>query len=134
MITEDAHATETFGREWAKTLLPGTVVALHGDLGAGKTTLVKGIVSELTGTPPQQISSPTFTLMHLYESKYPVYHFDLYRLKSAEEFVHSGFTDFFDSVGICLIEWPDRITPILPKNTVHIHLTHLEQGGRQIDV
>lgn len=134
MITLNAQATETFARKWGKTLQPGAIVALHGELGAGKTTFAKGVISELTRTPPQQISSPTFTLMNLYESDFSVYHFDLYRLKSTDDFIHLGFLDFFDNNGICIIEWPEKISSFLPPNTFHVQLQHFDQGGRKIHV
>lgn len=134
MIAEDAQATEAFGRQWSKTLTPKVVVALHGDLGAGKTTFAKGIVSQLTGTPSEQICSPTFTLMQHYEGATPIYHFDLYRLQSAKEFLQSGFTDYFDSEGICLIEWPEKIEPLLPNTALHVYLSHFEDGKRRICV
>ena len=134
MITHDATATQTFGRKWAQTLKAGSIIALHGDLGTGKTTLVKGIISELTGTPMDEIQSPTFPLLHIYEGTCPIYHFDLYRIKSADEFIAKGFIDYLDSDGICLFEWPDRIESILPSHTLNITLSHVEEGVRRIDV
>jgi len=134
MITHEPSATQRFGGQWAKTLKPSATIALHGDLGSGKTTFVKGIVAELMGIPFDAIQSPTFTLMNLYEGPLPIYHFDLYRLKSAEEFVAKGFVDFFESDGICLIEWPDRIASLLPKTTQHVTLSHVDEQTRRIDV
>jgi len=134
MITKQPTATQTFGMQWAKTLQPSAIVALHGDLGAGKTTLAKGIIAELTGVPPEEVQSPTFTLMSLYEGPCLVYHFDLYRLESPEEFIARGFVDFFESDGICIIEWPDHIESLLPSQTIHITLTHVDESARRIDV
>lgn len=134
MILSEPSATQSFGEQWAQSLEPGTIVALHGDLGAGKTTLAKGIIAELTGVAVDAIQSPTFTLMNLYDGKCPIYHFDLYRLKSADEFIAKGFVDYLESDGICLIEWPDRIEPLLPKKTKHITLSHVDRNARRIDV
>ena len=127
-----------FGEMFAKELSPGAIVALHGDLGSGKTTLIKGVIHALTGINKHTIQSPTFTYMHTYTGPFPIYHFDLYRLKNEEKFLEMGLLDFFDSEGVCLIEWPIRIESLLPKhpknNMVHIYLTHAGENKRRIDV
>lgn len=129
-------ATETiaFGRKLADSLVPGDIVAFHGDLGAGKTTLIKGIIHALVGSEEREIQSPTFTYMNPYDGKVPVFHFDLYRLKKEADFLKLGFLDFFEQEGICLIEWASRIPSILPKNTLHVTLTTEEATIRRIDV
>ncbi len=134
MISQTESSTLQFGKEFAETLEKGSVLALHGDLGAGKTTLAKGIISSITGQPTHQISSPTFTYVNPYESDlFPIYHFDLYRLKNVDAFIEMGFLDYFDDEGICIIEWPERISRLLPSKTLHIRLT-TEDQGRRIDV
>lgn len=134
MITENAAQTLDWGRKWAQSLQTGDVIALYGDLGAGKTTLVKGIVEALTSVQSNEVVSPTFSYLNIYEGKVPLYHFDLYRLEGAQEFLDKGFLDFFEGEGICLIEWPDRIQNLLPKNTLHITLSYLEEETRRIHV
>jgi tRNA threonylcarbamoyladenosine biosynthesis protein TsaE len=134
MIAEEAHATQRFGEKLAHDLKPSAIVALYGDLGVGKTTLVKGIISALTGESPDAIQSPTFTLMNCYQAAQPIYHFDLYRLVNADAFIEKGFIDYLDGEGICLIEWPERIESLLPKTTLRITLSHAEGNRRKIDV
>jgi tRNA threonylcarbamoyl adenosine modification protein YjeE len=95
-ILLDEEETIQFGKELALDLKNNDLIALHGDLGAGKTTLVKGIVSEIAAVERRIVQSPTFTYLNIYETDPPLYHFDLYRLKSAEEFIQMGFLDFFD--------------------------------------
>lgn len=96
------------------------ILALHGPLGAGKTTFSKGIASRF-GTPISEIQSPTFTTLQIYPG--PVYHFDLYRMKNTTEFLLQGFDEYLQG-GITLIEWPDRISPLLPSRTLHFHFEH----------
>lgn len=132
MITQSEAETRAFGSTFAKTLTPGAIVALYGDLGAGKTTLAKGIVEQLTSVPHHQVQSPTFTYLQMYGET--LYHFDLYRLKNKETFTALGFLDFFETKGICLIEWPDRIAPLLPKSTISLTLSYEGEMGRRIDV
>lgn len=134
MISSSEQETHQLGRLLAKKLQDGDIVALYGDLGAGKTTFAKGIVEELTGTPSRQITSPTFTYLNIYEGTLPLYHFDLYRLRHLDEFIEKGFSDFLEAPGICLIEWPDRIESLLQDNTWRVTLSHLEEGKREINV
>lgn len=134
MIISTEEEMEKFGQQLASSLKSGAIVALHGDLGAGKTTLVKGIVGELTLLPKQTVQSPTFTYLNIYDSELPIYHFDLYRLKGANEFIQLGFLDFLEENGICLIEWAERISSLLPANTIHVELSQAGEGKRKIDV
>lgn len=130
-LSRSANDTETFGHRLAKSLKPGGIVAFYGDLGAGKTTLVKGVINELTSVESQKINSPTFTYLNIYGD---VYHFDLYRLKDHHEFIKMGFLDYLEGEGIVLIEWPTRILPLLPKDTTHVRLSYEGKDQRMIDV
>ena len=135
MITSNPEATGDFAECFGKTLIPGDVVALYGDLGAGKTTFAKRLISSLTGTPSTEITSPTFTFMNPYEGdSLTIYHFDLYRLSTAENFIEMGFLDFLESSGISVIEWPEKIIEFLPEHTKHVKLKYEEKGGRFIYV
>lgn len=134
MITRSAAATIDWGRTWARCLPPTAIVALYGDLASGKTTLVKGIVEQLTGVPAHQVQSPTFTLLNIYEADTLLYHFDLYRLNGAGEFIEGGFLDYLEGSGICLIEWPERVADLLPAKSYRINLSHIGGGRRKIDV
>jgi tRNA threonylcarbamoyladenosine biosynthesis protein TsaE len=106
--------TERLGRILSQVLKPGDVVGLIGNLGAGKTQLIRAI-AEALDVDPAAISSPTFVLIHEYEGRLPIFHFDAYRLRSVEEFDALGGAEYFDSGGICLIEWADRIPDRLPE-------------------
>lgn len=110
----------------------GAVICLFGDLGAGKTTLIKGIVSALTQTVPEEVCSPTFAYLNIYEGKCPVYHFDLYRLEDEEAFLSLGFEEFLFSNGVCCIEWSERIAALLPPRTIRVTLTHVAEERREI--
>ncbi len=111
-------------KNWAagfvSLLRKNTVVALHGNLGAGKTSFVKACAPFL-GIAPSLVTSPTFSYLHVYEGDFFLYHFDLYRIFSLEDFLHLGFEEYFTKTGICLIEWPEKIASILPKETLHLH-------------
>lgn len=122
--------TEGVGREIARLLPKGALCAFYGDLGAGKTTLIKGVVSELTGIDPSEISSPTFTYMTPYEG---IYHFDLYRIADLREFCRLGLDDYFDGQAICCIEWADRLGEAFPP-TFRVTLLHRGEGERLIQL
>jgi tRNA threonylcarbamoyladenosine biosynthesis protein TsaE len=115
--------TIALGRKMASLLPANTVIALSGDLGAGKTTFVQGLGLGLHIQEP--IQSPTFVLLNVYQD---LYHFDLYRLKNSKEFLDLGFDEYFHKGGICVIEWPDRIADLLPPQTIHIHFQYKNQG------
>lgn len=121
-----AEAMIAFGQEMAKRLKANAVLALSGDLGAGKTTFVQGLALGLGIDEP--ICSPTFVTLNLYDGKRPLYHFDLYRLKDETDFLRQGFEEYFGKGGITAIEWPERIASILPKDIIRIEFLHTEQG------
>lgn len=125
---------ETFalGKMIGSSLQAGDVLALTGDLGSGKTTFVKGLGSVL-GIAEPSINSPTFTYLNVYEGQLPLYHFDLYRLRSPKEFLDAGFADFLTS-GIACIEWPQHAFPFLPENTLHLSFTHVDLQTRKIEI
>src|SRR5207302_9287486 len=106
----------------ARVLLPGTVVALIGPLGAGKTRLVQTVATAL-GVPAGSVTSPTFVLVNEYAGgRMPIYHFDTYRLKDDDEFLNLGPDEYFDSNGITFVEWADRVTRLLPAERLEITL------------
>ena len=117
--------TLAFAQNWARQLLPNEVVGLVGDLGAGKTHFVKGLLQGLGST--EDATSPTFTLVHEYRSgRLPVFHFDFYRLNQAAELAEIGFDDYLEEGGIAVIEWADRFAEALPERTRWIRL---DAGG-----
>lgn len=132
-LLKSPDETRAFGERLAMTLPPNTVIALYGDLGAGKTTFVQGLVRGLGGDP-DLAHSPTFTYMHVYPAKIPLTHFDLYRLRSPDDFLGMGFDETFDSGGIVAIEWPGRIGSLLPPSHLEILLTHESEETRKLEM
>jgi len=119
--TFSAEETMELGRALAVFFHPGEVVALFGDLGSGKTTLIKGIVAGLGA--PEAVTSPTFTIQHQYHgAELAIYHFDFYRIDTPAALRTIGCEEFFDGEGVCLIEWPDRALDLLPPERWEIFL------------
>ncbi len=116
-VVFDLHSPEEtteFGRRLGGMLYPGAVVALIGTLGAGKTHLVRAVAEGLGVSDSRIVSSPTFVLIQEYPGRIPIYHFDAYRLRSVDEFFDLGAHEYFESDGVCLIEWADRVAGALP--------------------
>ncbi len=117
------EATHRLGAELAARAKPGMVFALNGDLGVGKTELVRGFVRALPGARDDEIASPTFALVHRYETHPPVWHVDLYRLEDESELAAIGAEEFFDPAEeITLVEWAERFPAWLPESAVEIRL------------
>ena len=130
-ISDSAERTTAAGAERARDAQAGDIVALTGDLGAGKTQFVKGFVAAIGSNA--EATSPTFTLIHEYSGgRLPVYHFDFYRLESAEEVTRLGFDEYLYGDGVCLIEWADRFTQLLPERTRWISLEVRSESERVI--
>jgi tRNA threonylcarbamoyladenosine biosynthesis protein TsaE len=120
LITESPDETFDVGRRIASHLLPGSVVALDGVLGSGKTYLTKGIAFGLG--IDENITSPTYTIISEYKSTCPFYHIDAYRLNSDKDFEDIGGNEIIESGGICVIEWSEKISKSLPEEKISIHL------------
>lgn len=118
-VSHSPEQTLRLGKCLGELLFPGSILALKGPLGAGKTMLTQGIAKGLQIADPHQVTSPTFTLLQEYQARLPIYHFDTYRLKQLQDFEDLGAFEYFAGQGVCLIEWADRIKPLLP-------LEHLE--------
>ena len=129
-------AAETFeqGRKLGEILTVPAVVSFFGELGAGKTTFIKGLVCGAAQIDPSAVQSPTFTYLNLYEGQKKVYHFDLYRMRDIDEFLSMGFDEYFEAEGICCIEWSERIEPYLPADRVKVTLEHIEKDRRLITI
>ena len=132
--TSSEDDTIALGRRIAATLHPPVVVLLVGNLGAGKTTLAKGIVEGLGCAEPDEVSSPTFTLIHEYGESGRVYHIDLYRLDTIEEVRTLGLDDLFAQEAVVLIEWGERFPELMPPDRIEIRIRALADDERAIEV
>ncbi|MDP8990699.1 MAG: tRNA (adenosine(37)-N6)-threonylcarbamoyltransferase complex ATPase subunit type 1 TsaE [Acidobacteriota bacterium] len=131
--THGEEETIELGRRIAATLPRRAVVLLIGNLGAGKTTLAKGIISGLGAGEAEDVTSPTFTLIHEY-GEGSVYHIDLYRLDRPEEVATLGLDEIFDREAVVLIEWGERFPQLLPEGRMEIRLTAVGDGARRIEI
>lgn len=126
----NAEETERLGQCLATILQAGDVVALDGDLGAGKTTLSRGLIRALCSNSTE-VPSPTYTLVQTYESEsFLIWHFDLYRLQEPDEIFELGWTE--TATGVALVEWPERAGAHLPKNHLKVHLETVGDARRAI--
>jgi tRNA threonylcarbamoyladenosine biosynthesis protein TsaE len=126
----DLAATDRLGRLLAETLPDGSVTALIGTLGAGKTRLVQA-VAEHSGIQLGVVSSPTFVLLHEYDGDRPIYHFDAYRLADEEEFRRLGPDDYFEGTGLTFVEWADKFPNVLPEERLEIQIEILDGTSRR---
>ncbi len=126
-ITSSEEETFRIGLEIGKQAHPGDVIALSGELGSGKTVLAKGIAGGLEVT--DDITSPTFTLLEIYDGRLPFYHFDLYRIESGEEMDQLFFEEYWEGSGVSVIEWAERAGGRLPDKIIRITLSY--QGTHQ---
>jgi len=132
---DDEAATLAFGAALGKVIIPNLTIYLHGDLGAGKTTLVRGLLHGLGFTG--KVKSPTYTLVEPYENieaeqgVLNLYHFDLYRFNDEEEWESAGFRDYFNAASVCLIEWPEKAEHILPTPDIDVYF-EIKPDGRNV--
>ena len=131
-ITQSQEETFAIGVELGKKAKPGDIFALIGDLGTGKTILAKGIAKGLG--IDEEITSPTFTLLEVYESDIPLYHFDLYRISDDTELENLFFEEYWFGDGVSVIEWADRAMKRLSKDMYIITLEYLDKNRRKITV
>ena len=131
-ITNSPEETEAVGMALGKRLTPGTVIAYQGDLGAGKTAFTRGVACGLGAK--ESVTSPTYTIVNEYLSgKYPLFHFDMYRLASSDDLFDIGWEDYLDRGGVCAVEWSENIDDAL-EQPVYIRLEKLGETSRRITV
>jgi tRNA threonylcarbamoyladenosine biosynthesis protein TsaE len=119
-MTNSAEETKALGKNIGKFLEPGAILLLYGALGAGKTVLTQGIALGLG--IEDMVTSPTYTLLHLYQGRLPLYHFDIYRLESPDELLDLGYEEFFYDEGVTVVEWPQRLGFLCPDEYVRIDI------------
>jgi len=137
IVTHSAEETTAWGREFAVRLKPPVLVLLSGELGSGKTTLTKGLVGGLGAAREEDVTSPTFTLLHSYggnQPEKPVFHGDLYRIESFHDFETLGMEDLFSKPGVVILEWSERFPLPSPWPEMRIRLEHLGGDSRRITV
>jgi tRNA threonylcarbamoyladenosine biosynthesis protein TsaE len=132
VITYSAEETTRWGREFAERLHPPVLVLLSGELGTGKTTLTKGIVAGLGAAREEDVTSPTFTLVHVYGNSQKVYHGDLYRIETFHDFETLGFEDVFAQPAVVILEWSERFPLTSPWPQVRLRLEHRGGDTRRI--
>jgi tRNA threonylcarbamoyladenosine biosynthesis protein TsaE len=136
-VCRSAEETFELGVAFGREVLPNAVLLFHGELGAGKTTFIKGFASAVLGSLEIEVTSPTFTYLNIYTQPKRlrhVYHFDLYRLPNAEEFLNMGFDEMLEAGGFCCVEWAERIAELHIPQAVHLQMAHFENGARSVRV
>ena len=132
IITKSEAETERVGKDLAGTLTVGSVVALQGGLGVGKTAFTRGMAAGLGIR--HTVSSPTFTIVNEYPGRIPLYHFDMYRLEGEDELFDIGWYDYLERGGICVVEWSEKVTAALPKGSVTVSIESLNDNTRRIEI
>jgi len=131
-LSNSANETFSFAREFAKELEKKSVLALRGDLGAGKTIFTKGIAEGLG--IKEEITSPTFSLMEVYDGDIPLYHFDLYRIENLYEFENLRFEEYWEGEGVSVIEWPEKAGELLPEKRIEVNIDYIDENRRRITI
>ena len=131
-VSPSAAATEAAGERLGATLGPGAVVALTGELGAGKTSFVQGLVRGLGASV--RATSPTFVLVNEYAGRVRIHHVDAYRTESMTELMDLGLLEMIGGDGVTIVEWADKLTPLLPPDAIHVHITGVGDELRTITI
>jgi tRNA threonylcarbamoyladenosine biosynthesis protein TsaE len=130
--THSSDETIQLGREIGRNLRAPALILLSGDLGAGKTTFTKGIASGMGAAAEDEVTSPTFTLVHKYGGRSPVYHVDLYRIADSHDLETLGLEDIFNEAAVVIVEWPDKLTMRTDWPVIRIQLEHVSDDTRRI--
>lgn len=132
LVTKSGAETVELGARLGRLLAPGDFIALTGELGAGKTQFAKGIAAGLQVDPGTPVTSPTYTILNIYQGRLPLYHFDLYRLHGPEEIAELGFEEYFSGAGACVVEWAERLAEEMPAQVLTVSLSHAGAEGRTV--
>jgi tRNA threonylcarbamoyladenosine biosynthesis protein TsaE len=133
VITRSEDETVALGRRLGGVAQAGDFIALSGELGTGKTRFVRGVAAGLAVGPATLVTSPTYTLLNIYEGRLPLYHFDLYRLAGGGDVAELGFAEFFYGDGVCLVEWAERLHGEMPVEGLTITLSYVGEEARRLD-
>ena len=133
IISKGPEETMAFGKHLAKGLRGGDIICLFGDLGSGKTTLIKGIAEGLN-INQAKVNSPTFVLMNIYKGRLPLFHFDLYRLEDLQGISSIGYDEFLYGDGVSVVEWADRLGEFLPEKYLRVEMKHKKCDERVIQL
>jgi len=134
LICHSEEETIACGEKFGSLIQENSIVCFFGDLGAGKTTFIKGLVKGFSGYPKELVNSPTFVYLNIYTGTKNVYHFDLYRLRDSDEFLSMGFDEMFYAGGVCLLEWSEKIKDILPEKRLDVTIEHMTEYTRKITI
>lgn len=134
LVTRSVEETLARGREIGARIKPPLLFSLSGELGAGKTTLTKGIVAGTGAAREEEVTSPTFTLVHCYHNGLRVYHVDLYRVKDFYDFETLGIEDVFAEPAVLIVEWAEKMDFRTPWPQVRVHLEHVDEESRRITI
>ena len=130
--TKTPEETELAGKALAKSLVAGAVIAMYGELGAGKTAFVRGMARGLRS--PSRVTSPTFTIVNEYEGSLPLFHFDMYRLGSADELFDIGWDDYLARGGICVVEWSENVSKAFDGSEIRVTIKKTGENERSITI
>lgn len=134
ILSDSPAATEALAGKIAQLLMPGDFISLCGELGAGKTRFASGIARGLGVDPATLVTSPTYTLLNIYQGRLPLYHFDLYRLSGDDDVFDLGFSDYFSGNGVSLVEWSERLNDELPQGRLEILMSYVDESVRRIEL
>jgi tRNA threonylcarbamoyladenosine biosynthesis protein TsaE len=133
-VSRSVADTERLAGDLAKTLTGGECIALHGDLGAGKTQFVRGLLTGLGGDP-RDVSSPTYVLLNIYNTgRLTLFHLDAYRVGGADDFEWIGFSELLEQGGVVVVEWASRVSELIPKNAIQVKIEPISPEERRITI
>ena len=130
VLTRNETETENCGEKLADIVRPGDVIAIYGELGAGKTAFVRGLARGMGCSC--RVSSPTFTIVNEYGGDIPLFHFDMYRLSGSEELFEIGWEDYLDRGGVCAVEWSENVEDAFPPDIIKVEIKKISEYNREI--
>ena len=134
LYTSDPEETIQLGQCIGEVLRPGSVIGLCGELGTGKTHLIKGLARGLGVDERYYVTSPSFTIINEYPGRIPLNHLDLYRLENTDQMEELGYEEYFYSEGVTVIEWAEKVLPLLPENRLMVEISHLSENRRKFKI